>query len=139
METTNIEQTILKLEKSYWQAMKDNDSDTILSLTDDPCIVTGPQGIMKFNKKDFMTMMNSPQNYKLRDFQFKNGHQISVLDDKTAVIAYQVKESIEVDGRRIYLDLSESSTWRFINDKWVCSLHTEAIAGDPFGRDKNTN
>lgn len=136
MVNTNIEHKIYDLEKRYWQAMKDNDTETMLSLTDDPCIVTGAQGIMKFNKKDFAEMMNGPQNYKLKSFEFKKGHQVSVLNNDTAVIAYQIKESLDVEGKPVHLELSESSTWRLRDGEWVCSLHTEAITGDPFGRDR---
>jgi len=136
MKTTNTEQQIYNLEKRYWQAIKDNDTDTMLSLTDDPCIVTGPQGITKFTKAQFTAMMNAPQNYKLQNFEFTNDYQVSVLDENTAVIAYKVKENLDVAGKPIHLEVAESSTWRRRNGKWVCCLHTEAISGDPFGRDR---
>lgn len=136
MENKKIEQEIYGLEKRYWQAMKDNDMDTMLSLTDDPCIVTGAQGISKFTKEDFTKMMNGPQEYKLKDFKFNSDYQVSVLNDNTAVIAYKVHQSLDVGGKPIDLDLAESSTWRRRNGQWVCSLHTEAISGDPFGRDR---
>lgn len=136
MTTSNTEQQIYDLEKRYWQAIKDNDTDTMLSLTDDPCIVTGAQGIMKFNKAQFTEMVKGPQNYKLQNFEFTNDYQVSVLDDNTAVIAYKVKESLDVAGKPIQLELAESSTWRRRNGKWVCCLHTETISGDPFGRDR---
>lgn len=136
MDNKNIEQKIYELERSYWQAMKDDDMDTILSLTDDPCIVTGAQGIMKFNKTEFAKMMKGPQNYKLKSYEFNKGHQVSVLNDDTAVIAYKVKESLDVEGKPVNLELAESSTWRRKNGSWVCSLHTETISGDPFGRDR---
>lgn len=136
MKNTSAEQKIYDLEKRYWQAIKDNDNDTILSLTDDPCIVTGANGIMKFNKKEYIEMMKAPQNYKLQNFEFSNDYQVSLLDENTAVIAYNVKESLEVGGKPINLELAESSTWRRRNGKWVCCLHSEAIFGDPLGRDR---
>ena len=37
---------------------------------------------------------------------------------------------------RLTLDLADTSTWVRKNGKWACALHSEAIAGDPFGRDK---
>ncbi len=136
MENKSIEKEIYGLEKQYWQAMKDNDMETILSLTDDPCIVTGAQGVSKFSKADFVAMMKAPQTYKLQNFEFKDNYQVSVLNDDTAVIAYKIKESLDVEGKAINLELAESSTWRRRNGQWVCSLHTEAISGDPFGRDR---
>lgn len=136
MTTANIEQKIYDLEKRYWQAIKDNDTETMLSLTDDPCIVTGAQGVMKFNKKQFSEMMNGPQTCKLQSFEFNNDYQVSLLNDNTAVIAYKVNENLEVEGKSINLEVAESSTWRRRDGKWVCCLHTEALTGDPFGRDR---
>jgi hypothetical protein len=34
------------------------------------------------------------------------------------------------------LDAADSSTWVRRNGRWLCALHTEAILGDPFGRDR---
>lgn len=136
MSNANIEQKIYDLEKSYWQAMKDNDKETMLSLTDDPCIVTGAQGVKKFSKKQFFEMMNAPQTCKLQSFEFYNDYEVSLLNDNTAVIAYKVKENLEVEGKPIKLEVAESSTWRRRDGKWVCCLHTEALTGDPFGRDR---
>lgn len=136
MQNTKIEQEIYSLEKKYWQAMKDSDTDTILSLTDDPCIVTGAQGVMKFTKEQFFEMMNSPQEYKLKDFKFDSSYQVSVLSNDTVVIAYKVQERLDVEGKPVELEVSESSTWRRRDGQWVCSMHSEAISGDPFGRDK---
>jgi ketosteroid isomerase-like protein len=138
MEKTKVEQEIYGLEKRYWQAIKDNDMDTMLSLTDDPCIVAGPQGVSKLTKKSFTEMMNGPQSYKLKDFKFHKDYQVSVLNADTAVIAYKIHENLDVEGKPISLDLAESSTWRRRDGRWVCSLHTEVISGDPFGRDRTS-
>ena len=34
------------------------------------------------------------------------------------------------------LDAADSSTWVRRDGRWLCAMHTEAIAGDPFGRDR---
>lgn len=57
MATTTIGKDLLKLEKRYWQALKDGDVDTALGLTDEPCIVAGPQGVSSIDKKQFESMM----------------------------------------------------------------------------------
>jgi hypothetical protein len=33
------------------------------------------------------------------------------------------------------VDAADSSTWVHRDGRWLCALHTEAIAGAPFGRD----
>ena len=40
-----IEALLLDHEKQYWQAIKDRDVQAAMRLTDDPCIVTGAQGV----------------------------------------------------------------------------------------------
>jgi hypothetical protein len=94
MATTTIEAELLDLEKRYWQALKDQDVDAAMRLTDEPCIVTGAQGIGLIDRKTLAAMMKA-----------------------TAYTA-------------------DSSTWVRRNGRWLCALHTEAIAGDPFGRDR---
>jgi hypothetical protein len=137
MENRTIEKEIFGLEKQYWEAMKENDIDTMLSLTADPCIVVGAQGVMKFTKADFSAMMKKPQNYKLKDFEIHNDYQVSLLNADTAIIGYKVKESLDVEGKAINLEAAEASTWIRQGGKWTCSLHTETITGDPFGRDRS--
>lgn len=44
MTSKAVEQELLALEKRYWQAIKDKDADTAMRLSDDPCLVTGPEG-----------------------------------------------------------------------------------------------
>ncbi|CAN7569682.1 hypothetical protein LJR225_004235 [Phenylobacterium sp. LjRoot225] len=44
META-LERELLGLETQFWNAMKTKDIDAALRLTDEPCIVTGAQGV----------------------------------------------------------------------------------------------
>lgn len=41
MACATSEKQVIELERQYWQAMTDKDIDAVLSMTDDPCIVTG--------------------------------------------------------------------------------------------------
>ena len=53
------------------------------------------------------------------------------------VIAYKVSEKLTVDGLPLTLVAFDSSMWvKEADGRWRCALHTEAIAGDSFGRDK---
>ena len=135
MATKTIEKDLMKLERSYWQAIKDGDVDTALSLTDDGCILAGPQGVERINRERFIAMMrNAPG--QLRDFQIGSDVQVRQLDDDVAVLAYTVHEELTVDGKPLTVDAAESSTWVRRNGRWACAMHTEAISGDPFGRDR---
>lgn len=138
MPNQAIATEIIKLEKQFWNAMKDGDADTMSSLSDEECIVAGAQGVSKIKRGDYAKMMESAP-YTLRDFKIQDDYQVSVLNDDLAVIAYKVSEELEVDGESIKLDASDASTWIRKNGKWVCSLHTESITGDPFGRDRRAS
>lgn len=54
----------------------------------------------------------------------------------TAVLAYEVHGELTVDGALVTIDAADSSVWVRRGGRWLCALHTESIAGDPFGRDR---
>jgi uncharacterized protein (TIGR02246 family) len=129
-----VERELVDLEKQYWQAMVDGDVEAALRLTDDPCIVTGSQGVAKIDHDKFATMMQSDQ-WTLKSFALED-EQVRFLSDDVAIIAYKVKEELTVDGKPLTLEASDASTWVRRDGRWVCALHTESITGDPFGRDR---
>jgi hypothetical protein len=47
-----VKDELLTLEKRYWQAIQNNDLEAALDLTDDPCIVTGAQGVASRELQD---------------------------------------------------------------------------------------
>ena len=58
------------------------------------------------------------------------------LNEDVALVAYQVKEKLTVDGTPVNLEANDSSVWVRKNGEWLCAMHTESLVGDPFGRDK---
>ena len=134
MATTSVEQELVELEKQYWTAIKNKDTDAALRLTDDPCIITGAQGVSQITHKAFAGMMQGAP-WTLQTFSLSD-EQVRMLRDDVAIVAYKVRENLTVDGKPLRLDAADASVWVRRNDRWVCSLHTEAIAGDPFGRDR---
>lgn len=128
------EKKLLELERTYWKAIKDRDIDVLLSMTEDPCIVTGPQGVERIDHQTYAGMMKS-SSWTLEDFELKDALVQMVAPD-VAIVAYTVKESLTVDGKALTLEAADSSTWVRRDGRWVCTLHSEAIAGDPFGRDR---
>ena len=134
MATQSVEQELVQLEKDYWQALKDQDVDAAMRLTDDQCIVTGAQGVASLPREAFRGMLTDPswsiENYDISDVQAR------MLSDDVAIVAYKVKEDLMVEGKPVTLEAADASTWVRRNGRWVCALHTEAIRGDPFGRDR---
>lgn len=132
---TNQEKEVLELEKRFWKALQENDVKTAVALTDFPCLLTGPQGVGRIEQQEFVQMMEGAP-YRLNRFELGKNPQVRMLGDDVAVIAYEVKEEMTLDGKSVTLEAADSSTWVRRNGKWRCALHTEAITGDPFGRDR---
>lgn len=134
MPNKKAEKELISLETQYWQALKDRDTSAAIRLTDDPCIVAGAQGVASIDRKQFTAMFETPT-WVLKDFEFKK-IEVHMLKDDVAVVAYQVREEMLVDGKPLTLEAADSSTWIQRKGRWVCAVHTESIAGDPFGRDR---
>lgn len=135
MISNAVERELLALERKYWQAIKDKDADTAIRLSDDPCIVTGAQGVGRLDNKTLAGMMKAPP-YTLHKFTIGDDAQVRLLGDDVAVLAYNVHEELTVDGKPVTLDAADASTWVRRDGRWVCALHTESLKGDPFGRDR---
>jgi len=134
MATQQIQQQLVELERQYWQAIKDKDVEAATSLTDDACILTGAQGVGRIDKQQLAAMLKAAS-YTLDAFELQDVQACSLSDD-VAVIAYKVREELTVDGEPVTLEAADASTWVRRDGRWLCALHTEAIAGDPFGRDR---
>lgn len=130
-----VENQLLELERQYWQALKDKDDVTALRLSDDPCIVAGATGIASLDRGALAGMLKQG-GYLLRDFEIDPDVKVKMIGEDVAVIAYKVREDLTVDGKPVKLEAADASTWVRRDGRWVCALHTEAIAGDPFGRDR---
>jgi len=134
MANVAAEQELIGLEHKYWQSLVDQDLDTTLALTEDPCLIAGAQGVASIDHAAYSKMMESPS-WTLERFDLSDV-KVRMLGDDTAVIAYKVHEQMTLDGKPLQFDAADASTWVRRNGSWRCALHTESIAGDPFGRDK---
>ncbi len=132
MKHTDISRELIALEQKFWHAIKDKDTATAVALSDDPCVVVGAQGVGEVDKATLAGMLaNAP--YQLKDFSFDDFHVRRVTDD-VAVVAYKVREDLLVDGQDVDLKAFDSSIWVRRAGQWVCVVHTESLAGDPYGR-----
>ena len=125
-------QELLNLERRYWSAVQEKDAATATALSDDPCILVGAQGVGEVSKEQLAGMFDAA-NYELERFDIEDVH-VRKLSDGVVALAYKVSESLVVDGQDVTLEAFESSVWVRRNGEWVCSMHTESLAGDPFGR-----
>jgi ketosteroid isomerase-like protein len=135
MTPTAIEKELLDLEKQYWQAIKDKDIDAAVRLTDEPSIVAGAQGVAQINREAFAAMMRGAK-WTLHRFELGADAQVRLLKDDIAVVAYNVLEELTVEGKAVTVKAADTSTWVRRDGRWLCAVHTESLAGDPFGRDR---
>ena len=135
MTTTTMENELVDMERQYWQAIKDKDVNAAMELTDDQCIVAGATGVASINREAFAGMLNSSA-WTLNEFEFIGDVQVRLLTDDVAIVGYRVTEQLTVEGKPLTLEAADASTWVRRDGRWLCALHTEAIAGDAFGRDR---
>ena len=134
--TARAEKELIACEESFWQAMRDRDGDTVGRLTSDPSLLTGAQGVSRLDRETLVSMVEDPDStWELHDFELSD-IQVEMLSDDIAVVAYKVREEMTVEGKPTTLEAADSSTWVRSNGGWECVLHTEALLGDPFGRDR---
>jgi hypothetical protein len=136
METQTEERTLLDLERRFWDAMKAKDAQSAERMTDDGCIVVGAQGVSAIDRKT-MGKLTTEGKWELEHYDIEEKKaQIRFVGDDVAIVAYPVTERVFVDGQRVPLAANDASVWVRRGDEWVCALHTESLAGDPYGRDK---
>jgi ketosteroid isomerase-like protein len=132
--TGSAEQELVALEKKYWDAMIAKDVDTAVRMSDDPCFITGAQGVSVISAEQYQKLMTDGK-WTLLSYTMDK-IEARFLSPDVGVVAYQVTEQLTVDGKPLTLKASDSSTWVKRNGDWKCALHTEAPSGDPFARDK---
>jgi uncharacterized protein (TIGR02246 family) len=129
-----IEPQLIECEKQYWKAIKDKDVQAAMRLTDDSCIVIGAQGVARISRDAFAGMLQAG-GWTLHQFTLSEV-QVRVLSEDVAIVAYKVKELLTVEGKSVTIDAADASAWVKRDGHWMCALHTEALSGDPFGRDR---
>lgn len=136
MATQTREQEIIELEQEFWDSMQKKDGATAARLTNDGCIIVGAQGVSAIDRAAMAKMMSEGM-WELKQFSFNDKtRQVRFIGDDVAIVGYSVNEQIVVEGKTLQFDAHDSSVWVRHDGEWRCALHTESLAGDPFGRDK---
>ena len=122
---TDSTDTIVKLEKTFWQSMVDKDADKAMKMIADECLITGPMGTMRSDPEDYKRMTETGE-WELDDFEFSDVQVIFPAED-TAIIAYKVHQTGKMKNGPMDLTCADSTTWVRDGDEWKCALHTETI------------
>lgn len=131
---TDLKAELVAMENKYWRAMQDKDVAAALEMTADPCIVTGAQGVSRISKAQYEKMMTGAK-WTLNAFALSD-IEVEQISDDVAIVGYKVREELTIDGKALTLEAADASAWVRRNGRWVCALHTESPAGDPFNRDR---
>ena len=119
---------IIKLERSYWDAMKSKDGSRTAELAADPSLVSGTNGIMSIPKSK-MSKMTEEGKWTLESYEFDDIEVSSPTPD-IAIIAYTVKQNVTMDGKLKSFRAADSSTWIRGSRGWECHAHSETILQD---------
>jgi hypothetical protein len=71
MTSKAIEQELLDLEKQFWQAIEDKNADAAARLSDDPCLITGAQGVSRVDRQAMIGLTKAAP-YTLHDFRISD-------------------------------------------------------------------
>jgi hypothetical protein len=122
---TDSPNTIVDLEKRFWQSMVDKDAKLAKQMIADECLVTGPMGSMKIDP-DTYEKMTEEGDWDLETFRFSDVNVIFPNED-TAVVGYKVHQKGILKGKPMDMTCADSTTWVRDGKDWKAALHTEAI------------
>ena len=124
METRSVETELAELERKFWTAIMEKDAVVALHLSHDRCVVTGAQGACHADAGSFREIMDTLP-WILDDFELK-GVQVSLVQEDVAIVSYEVRESLIVEGKPLTVEATDSSTWIRSGGRWVCARHAMA-------------
>jgi len=136
MTTPAKQQELLEVERRFWNAIQRKDAQGTARMTDDGCIVVGAQGLSAIDQKT-MAKLTAEGKWEMQQYSFdEQNAQVRFLSDDVAIVAYKVNERVAIDGQTLPIEANDSSVWVRRDGEWRCALHTESLAGDPYGRDR---
>jgi len=128
MVATQIKDTLLDLERQYWEALKNRDGDTAARLTYDNGILTGPQGTMELGKAAIKEMTGQ-DTFVLKDHTLDAGAVKTLqVNDDLAILAYPVHQEATISGKSVSFDAFDMSVWVRKQGQWECVAHSETYA-----------
>jgi hypothetical protein len=116
---------LVELEHRFWQALLDGDTDTALSLMNEPMLRVTALGVTKVGRTEYRDLAESGQ-MVLKEYHLSDVDVVFPADD-VAVLAYAVRQTIAPRGRLTLLtqNMADTSMWVRKNGRWRCAMHTE--------------
>ena len=120
-------QTIVDLEKRFWQALVDKDVDAATALISDSALVVNPMGTMRITPESYGDMVRHGS-WTLDGFEFSDAEVIFPTEG-VALLTYKAHQKGEMNGEKMDLRCADSSVWVRKDDRWTCAMHTETVLG----------
>ncbi|KQW51364.1 MULTISPECIES: nuclear transport factor 2 family protein [unclassified Roseateles] len=126
------ERTLIALENKFWQSMVDEDTDTALSMLDEPALMVSAQGAIQFDHAQYREMAEKG-NMVIKSFELSDMNVMFPNDD-TAVLTYRVRQAMaergEDESEAVEQLMADSSVWTRKDGEWRCVMHTETEVED---------
>ena len=121
-------ETLIALEKKFWQSMVDDDSDAAIAMLSEPALMVSGHGAFKFDHETYRRMAEQGP-MKLTGFELSDV-QVVFPNDTTAVLTYHAKQTVMPRGesQAMVQEVNDTSTWIRNGDRWQCVMHTETPA-----------
>ena len=124
----SVRDTLIELEKRFWQSLVEQDADTAIQLLSEPSLMVSEHGAMQFDHAGYRKMAEHGSKV-LRSYELSN-MQVMFPNESTAVLTYHVKQEMsprdKTDGTT--QEMNDSSTWIKDGKFWKCVMHTETPA-----------
>ena len=117
--------TLIDLENKFWQSLVDEDTDTALTMLDQPALMVSSHGAMKFDHAGYRQMAEKGS-MVLKAYQLSDMQVVFPVED-TAILTYRVKQAMAQrwQSESITQDMADTSTWVRKGGQWQCVMHTE--------------
>ena len=121
-------QTIVDLEKKFWQSMVDQEAEVAIGLLAEPALMVSEHGAMRFDHEGYRKMAEQGSMI-VKDFEMADV-EVTFANDDTAILTYSVKQTVATrdKGERTTQQMNDSSTWVRSGGEWKCVMHTESPA-----------
>jgi len=105
--------------------MKAKDGTRTAELSGAKSVVTGANGVMTIDN-DKMGKMTESEDWELISYAFDKV-AVSIPAPDVAIIAYEVRQKVKMNGKTKELHAADSSTWLRGADGWKCHAHSETF------------
>ena len=120
---------LVDLEHRFWQSMVDEDTETAISMLDEPALMVSSHGAMQFDHAQYRQMAEHGS-MVIKSFELSEMNVVFPTED-AAVLTYRVKQSLSPRGKPELIEqqMNDSSVWTRKGGQWLCVMHTETPVG----------